>query len=317
VAADVSVDPASGLFHYLYTVRNSGASILPINYFTLALGEPPTDIKSPANWFSRYINLSTVIPNLRWATIVATPSAFSGPNALSLPVPAYAIQPGRQLGGFSVNSSLAPGVGQYYVEGVTQIPASVPTSSDDENQPDCSGWDFKSPRLQTLVTGMVTVPSSPTVISVVLRLRREHGEPSYGPINPHTASGRIAVLIKSSRQFDTADLDVSSVRFGPGQALPLVSSLIRSSSHDDQGDEREEWEKVRANVRGDSDQDRDKRDLLLVFDLKALAIQCVLDKALFLTGSTYSGVHILGGASIRTVDCDMRKPDRRRGARDR
>jgi hypothetical protein len=312
VSAKVSYDRIARIYTYRYVIRNGEESLLPINWFTFLMNQQPANIQAPAYWLQRYIDSPNIPTNLRWATILADPSGSAQTENFDLPVPAHAIQPGRQLQGFSFQSSRPPGVLQFYAEGFTQIPSATSTPSDDEPLPNCPGWDFDSPHLQTLVTDMTTGPSSPNVISVAIRLREENGE-HRNAINPNDPTGQIAVLVLSSDTFDASQIDVSSIRFGPGQSAPISSQLVPAGSEDQsRNEEREEWETIRDSFGDHEGNNRKLEGLLLVFDLKSLAVQCVLDKALFLTGITKSGVGIIGGVSSRTVGCDVRAPGTRK-----
>jgi len=160
---------------------------------------------------------------------------------------------------------------------------------------------------------MAIGPSSPNVVSVAIRLRDEGGEHQHGPIDPDKASGNIEVLVLSSQSFDASEINVLSIRFGPGQALPLSSMLVPATGElAGQGDEREDWERSRDKFGNDKDGNPTSQNLLLIFDLKSMAVQCVLDKALFLSGTTKSGDGIIGGVSSHLAGCNVRDPGSRR-----
>lgn len=313
ISSVASYNVNTQMYNYRYTVRNAKDSLLPIDYLTVLINDQPSNVQSPANWSGSYITLADIPFNLSWSTIDVSSSAIVQANSSDLPVPTFAIQPGAQLEGFILSSSNGPGILQYYTEGFTQIPSATPTPSDDEPNPNCPGWDFISPYFQTLVTGIATGPSSPNVISVRLRLRDEAGEHQYGSINPKTPTGNIGVLVRSSRTFDASTINVPSIRFGPANAIPLSSRLVPSNSGKDaSADEREEWEIIQDKLNSDQGGNVKPENLLLIFDLKSLGVQCVLDKALFLTGTTQSGEGIIGGVSTRTVGCDIHHPGQRR-----
>src|SRR5882762_1791757 len=233
LSSSVSYDINTQTYIYRYTLRNGNRSALPINYFILSLAQQPFDVQSPANWISRYINFSSAPSNLRWATITESPSTPLNIGGSDLASPAYAVQPGTQLSGFGLSSSQPPGSLQYRVQGFVQIPSATATPSDDEPAPNCQGWDFNSPYLKTLVTGIAIGPSTPNVISVAIRLRDEAGEHRYGPIDPNKPTGNIGVLVHSSRTFDASAINASSIRFGPADAVPLSSRLVPSGSGKD------------------------------------------------------------------------------------
>jgi hypothetical protein len=305
--AAVSYDQKSGTYTYNYSMHNEADSLLPIDYFTLSISQQPSNVQSPNNWLSRYVNLLQTQANLRWATISAA-SDSSGVGGSDVSVPVSAVQPGQRLDGFGFQSSQRPGVLQYYAEGFTEIPTSTATAQDDEPEPNCPGWDFTSPRLQTLVTGMSVGPSAPNAVSVRIRLRTEDGL-CYGALNPNNPTGNVAVLVLSTHHFDASTINVSSVKFGPGGAVPLSSQLVPATfGRGDGRDEREEWERIQQKLGPDDSEDSTRQNLLLVFNFASVGVQCILDKALFLTGTTQSGFNIIGGVSTSTVGCDIHNP---------
>ncbi len=309
ITAGVSFDSGAAVYKYDYIVSSGKDSLLPIYYFTFLLSQQPSNVTSSDNWQNRYVNRPQVTPNLRWATISTNSADASQVGGSDLPTPDYAIQPGKRLDGFGFQSSQRPGILQYYAEGFTQVPTTVATDADDEPQPNCPGWDFETPQLQTLVTGMSVGPSSPNEISVRIRLRTSDGQNQCGPLDPNNPAGEIGVLVLSSHHFEASTINVSSLRLGPGGASPVSSRLVAPTVGTDFGhDEKADWEQF------DDENSSDVRspNLLLVFNLSAIELRCVLDKALFLTGTTQSGQEIIGGASTRTVGCDIHKPGTRR-----
>lgn len=305
VRAVVSFDSGASVFTYDYSVGNEKDSLIPIYYFTFSLSPQPLNVSSPDNWSNRYVNSSQANPNLRWATISTNSADASQVGGSEVPTPDYAIQPGKHLDGFSFQSSGRPGILQYYAEGFTQVPTTIATRADDEPQPNCPGWDYQTPQLKTMVTGMSVGPSPPNEISVRIRLRTPDGQNRCGPVDPNNPTSKIGVLVLSSHHFDPSTIHISSLRFGPGGATPISAQLVTPKMESDVGhDEEADWERF------DDDKNWETRspNLLLVFELSAVGLQCVLDKALFLTGTTQSGLNIIGGASTNTVGCDIHKP---------
>jgi hypothetical protein len=307
--ARVSYNKKTGNYTYSYTISNGRDSVLPLSYFTLLTSVSLSELRAPSGWMAKYIDTPHLPPNLRWAAFPKKGgSSPTDSEALILP---GLINPGKSLSGFSFESSQPPGIQQYYIKGFTQIPSSTPTLADDEAPPQCPGWDFSSPLLKTFVTGLTTGPAAPDTLSVAIRLREEGGTHHCKPIDPNNPSGKVSILVLSSKTFDASDIVVSSIKFGPGGAAPISSKIIPSGTEEVDSDEQEEWEKQRSNIDSCLKRDKRRKNLLLTFDLQSLAIQCVLDKALFLSGKTQSGESIVGAVSSKTVGCDLRAPGAR------
>jgi hypothetical protein len=221
------------------------------------------------------------------------------------------LKPGKTLNGFSFKSPYAPGLVQYNFQGATGVPEGPPVKEgdrDDEPLPNCPGWDFDAPRFKTLVTGLTTGPVNPGRISVAIRLREEKSERACGAMTPANPTGRVRVVVLGTKDFDPAQIDVSTLRLGPNEALPLSSKLGNRRDEDDRDDDREEWERHKRAIDPDRDAKHKNKNLHLVFDQAALGVQCVLDKAIFLKGKTKTGQEIFGGASTRFVGCDVKRP---------
>jgi hypothetical protein len=298
VKAGVSYDKKTSLYTYTYDVGNGSGAAIPLKFFSLLMKQQPTSVKRPDGWYTSFMNLEHMPFHVFWD---------------STKVP---IQPGAHRTGFSFQSPQPPGMIRYGVEGKTGVPSSapVPGSSDDEPTPNCPGWNFEGSRFETLVMGMTTGPTDPGTISVRIRVREEDGNHSCHPIDPTKPSGKVSVLVLSTKDFDASHIKIDSVKFGPGEATPLSSRLVPTGRENIASwEENEEWEKHVAALSTDRDRDRPyaHRHLLLTFDLAALEVQCGLDKALFLSGQTDTGEKIMGGASSRFVGCEVRKPGKR------
>jgi hypothetical protein len=311
ISGAVTYDSNARIYTYRYTVRNGSDSLIPINYVALPLTAEPLNILSAKGWSSRNIALSQTQALLRWATLISSDPVADQVGGTTLPTPDFAIAPGRAATGFSFQSTQPPGIQQFFVEGFTQIPAGGPaTDTDDEPVPQCAGWDFSSPRLSTLVTGATVGPATPNVISVRIRLRRsDDGRRPHGQVDP-TQRGTIALLVRTTDSFDASTIAVSTVRFGPGQAAPVSSSLVpRDADDKDDSEGHEAWEVAAGDDKAPAAQ---RADLLLLFNLADLDVQCVLDKSLFLTGATQSAASILGAVSPRFAGCRPQSPGVRR-----
>jgi hypothetical protein len=298
VSAIISFDKKSGTYTYKYNVKNGPDSQIPISSFKLSTSQAPLSSQKPEHWITHFQqNLSPYVQF--WSS--------SSNNS--------DIAPGKTQSGFAFQSTQAPGPVQYFVDGQTDVPSSSPPSigsRDDEPAPNCPDWDFNNPMLNTLVNGITTGPLAPNTVSVAIRLRDEQDQHVCGPINPNNPSGKVSVLVLGSKDFDPAQVVVSSIKFGPNGAAPLSSKrMVAGGENIAPWDEHEEWEKVLKGIDPSCDQNPKKQNLLLVFDQASLGVQCVLDKAIFLSGQTQSGGNIVGGVSSRFVGCDIRHPGKR------
>jgi hypothetical protein len=114
------------------------------------------------------------------------------------------------------------------------------------------------------------------------------------------------VLIFSTHTFDASQIDVSSIMFGPAYVAPISSKLVPAGMGESIGlDESAEWEKMLAQFDPNSVDRKNipKQNLLLIFDVASLDVQCHLDQALFLRGTTTTGQQIVGGVSTSVVGC--------------
>ncbi|OFZ18993.1 MAG: hypothetical protein A2X94_13675 [Bdellovibrionales bacterium GWB1_55_8] len=296
VSAAVSFDKKTGLYTYEYEVQNGDLSQIPLRFFSLQISEKPSEIQSPRYWLPEFMTLAHMPAHLLW-------SSTGKANALGI---------GRSLNGFRFQSPLPPGAVQYNAEGKTGIPASSPPepgAANDEPEPNCPGWDFDNPRFQTLVTGLTTGPLPPDTASVPIRFRGEGGAHPRWPVNPHADKGKVSIIVLSTRNFNTAQIDLTTIKFGPGKATPLSSKVTRRRAADDNASEREDWEKQVIALEGENAQNTTHSNLLLTFDLATLEIKCVLDKALFFTAKTTDGKNVVGSVSTKLVGCDVKHPD--------
>jgi hypothetical protein len=307
LSVSTSYDKKNREYKYTYTLRNGANSQIPLNYFGLLLDQAPASVLSPQDWGGNFASLDSSPHRFRWSTTTvaaAEANKVSGDGTLSPPI--YAIQPGKTLSGFEVSSQEPPGVAQFFAQGFTQIASGIPMATNDEPTPNCPAWDFSNPQLETQVTGATTGPSDPSVLSVIIRAREETGLHFCQPLNPKNPGGKIAVLVFSTHSFDASQINVSSVIFGPGYAVPLSSKLVPGGIGESLGtDERGDWEKAMQGIRPDFADRKNvpPKNLLLIFEAASLDIQCNLDQALFLRGSTTSGQQFVGAVSANVVGC--------------
>jgi hypothetical protein len=126
-------------------------------------------------------------------------------------------------------------------------------------------------------------------LSVPIGVRVERREVAVGvdikpgdeknDLNPRSHGG-LGVAVLSSADFDPLQIDLSTVRFGPGAAMALRGA--------------------RWDLNGDGAQ-----DLVLRFEMTESQIRCGDTKAM-VTGRTLSGLSFSGSDSIRTVGCQTK-----------
>jgi hypothetical protein len=308
VSSSVSYDKRTQLYTYKYQVQNGRDAQIPLKSFILQISQEPPEVASPTHWMSDFLNLSNMPLHLLWNSV---------PSSKYKPVD---ISPGAGLSGFSFESPQPPGLTQYDAQGRTGVPSSSTPpvgSPDDETLPNCPDWDFNSPKFKTLVNGITTGPLSPNTVSVSIRLRDESNTHPCGLINPANPSGRVTVLILATKSFDPSQIVISSVQLGPNGATPVSSKLVSARKDDDRVGDRAEWETLARGLGDgrDCDEDTAKKNLLLTFDEAVLGVQCVLDKAVVLTGKTQAGVNIIGGANVSLFGCDIRHPGKHQTVR--
>jgi hypothetical protein len=261
VGVKISFDKKSKLYTYRYTLSNGRSALLPIDEFILRISKPPTRVGSPSNWDGSPFVRSGVQSHFIWDTAFA----------------ANYVAPGGEKSGFEIESPYEPGVIQYYVLGRTETRVGTPTADDDEPTPDCEGFYDDKPMLDGMVSGITQGPVSDGRLSLDIELKDSKGERECGPVSPYEDKGLLNVLVKGKKDFNVDDLDLTTLKFGVGQA-PVVSSRKLGKSD----------------------------NLLLQFNTQAVEIECGRDRVLFLTGKTKTGIDVLGGVEVKTKNCDKR-----------
>lgn len=309
LSVQVSYDKKTLTYKYQYSIRNGVSAQTSIDWFGVMINQAPASFLSPSHWRGSFRSLNSGPFDFNWGTATVAGSAgkkITGDGTLVEPT--YVLKPGATLSGFEITSPQPPGTVQFFAEGFAQPPTSVPTATDDEATPNCAGWDFNNAQLLTQVTGSTTGPSDPGTISVRIRAREEKGLGHCAPIQPKQPTGKLAVLILSTRTFDASQINPSSIMFGPAFAAPTSSKLVDGGIGEQIGkeDERAEWERLLELFDPDSADRKNShpKNLFLTFDVASLDVQCHLDQALFLRGQTATGQNITGSVSANLVGCD-------------
>ena len=104
---------------------------------------------------------------------------------------------------------------------------------------------------------------------------------------------KLEVILYSDNNFYVRKVDLSSIRFGLGEAKVVGSQLVSLSEISDH--------ETRANY-GNGKDSSGSRVLLLKFNFGDVGIRCELDRALFL-GGIAAGKRFESGISIKPVKC--------------
>lgn len=192
-------------------------------------------------------------------------------------IPSALVGPGSTKSDFVITSGKAPGLIPFYTVGKTGSRETVTINNDEEAIPDCPGFYDQSPLLESMVTGVTQGPVGDERLSVDIELKNSNGEHEFGIVSPYEDKGLINVLLKGKKEINAKEIDLSSLRFGVGKA-PLVSSKALGDSN----------------------------NILLQFDIPKVGIECGRDRVLLLTGKVKDGKGFLGGAPVKTKNCDKR-----------
>jgi hypothetical protein len=307
LSSSVQYDKKLRSYKYQYSIKNEVTAQIPLDRFGFLVNEAPSSLKAPAYWGGAFTSLSSAPYDFVWSTFEPDPKVANIiPMDGSLAVPAYSVKPGKTLSGFEFTSANSPGVVQYFAAGFSQIPGSTPIPGNDEPEPSCPGWNWQNSQLENWISGAATGPADVGVTSVRIRAREETGLHECPPIDPKKANGKIAILVFSTQTFDASQIDLSDVVFGPAHAKPISSKLVPVGLGEKIAvDERLEWERIletlEPNIAGGKNSH--PQNILLVFDVSALDVQCGLDQALFLRGETKTNQQFVGAVPAKVVGC--------------
>jgi hypothetical protein len=311
----VSFDKKTGLYTYSYVINNSKTSLVPIVRLNMAVFEKPMAITNPpkSDWHGHFTEgTSEIRSEVQWSTIkssapentIVSPEAQSG-------VPDDAVRPGKSLSGLIYTSKRPPGLTKYYIHGHADLPVGFGNENNEDPDLNCPNVDTENSYERTKINGMTVAPADPDVVQLKLRLRKKDSHDKFENFDIKKNEGQVSLLIMSSKDFDAGSLNVGSVMFGPDEAKVVSSKLVDNSFGGEKDDDREEWECRRDELLGKGNRS-ELKNLLLTFNIKDLGLQCVLDKALFLTGTTKTGKPVFGGVTAKIAGCEVNKPGRRK-----
>lgn len=257
VESKVSFDKKTNLYTYDYTVSNLGSDNLPIGLFMIRRQDNLTTTQGkPYKWID---GLDTDKEYYQWSSAIKS-----------------AVKPNQKVSGFKLISSSPPGIGKFYAYGQTTGELiATPTDGDLEAYPDCPGfWEDVDQAFDDFVIGAVTVPvSTPqAVVDLKMKLNKKdcHDDTQISPLD----EGKIELRVKS-KDLDLSDIDLTSLRFGFGQAKPISSQIVGKN--------------------------KDKF-LELEFNLADIGIRCDLDRSLFLSGQAKTKA-VIGTVKIKPALC--------------
>lgn len=261
---NVKHEPGSGLYTYSYTLTNANGAGTAISTLAIPMQTKPESTSIPPQWLSRFR-----------AEEGSASYFFWGASPLGV------IAPGSTVEGFSITSKLSPGPIRYFTDGETTSRIATPTEEDDEPSADCEGFYDDKSTLDSMVSGVTQGPVGDLQVSLEIALKDRNGDRDCGPIFPYEEKGTLHLFVKSKKDIDAKNIDLSSLRFGVGQAPVLSSRFIGKDQH-----------------------------LFLDFDLKTAEVECGRDRVLFLSGKMKDGRPIFGAAEVKTKNCD-RRPKRK------
>ncbi|KYG66925.1 hypothetical protein AZI86_07825 [Bdellovibrio bacteriovorus] len=277
----------SGNYIYKYSVSNGQEAKVPIRLFWVETQAWPQEVKSPLKWRT-FEEAKTSANYVNWMSSVRTSK----------------ISPGQKLDGFEFTTKDRPGLIRAFVLGhnpnyedkvaYTDVPRAENTS--------CPGiWeDGSSVGGNGKVAVLIEGPVSKNQVSPVLVLRKNSKESWAGSISEtetlHRVSpldnGKLELLIvpDENQRWNLADIEISSLVFGRGEAKPSSSRIIKGSY---------------GNFANPGLGKTIKSALLLTFDIEKVNPLCGIDRALFLKGKLKDGKELISGVKIKGVPCTI------------
>lgn len=284
VKVDVSYDKKSKLYSYKYTLSNLKNSKVPIYGFYLQTLVNVSHINSAYRWRSENLNP-------RYENSIG----WTGPN----------LKAGLEISGFEIQSANAPGPIKYLALG---LPSDLPTIvSDDamENEdaiPICPGFYAPgSSSKDDYVVGLTTGPTPPSRVVAQLRIKKMKDSKWRGHVDDDDDAlelspldtGHIQVMLYSE-DLDLSKVDISSLRFGQGQAKPLKTEIVTQVKEACDKD-------LEAHIK----KNKSAKYLKMEFNLEDVNVHCDLDRALFLTGK-YADKELFAGVKTKSVVCNKK-----------
>lgn len=197
VTASISLDEASGVYTYTYSLRNpfdSAQAVEQLEVYAAA----PFGVTAPPGWAG---GPAFDLPSVQWLATAPSGAPDEGAPAALGPSTSN-IKPGETVAGFSFRSLNPPGAVRFYVYGFAPIGFSFLTPDEYEGALE----EFSVQCDNAPAAGATTGPIEPLAVRISV------GEPK---------SGTLTATIHGASDFDVSQIDQASVRLGPGRAAPL------------------------------------------------------------------------------------------------
>jgi hypothetical protein len=205
VDSDVTFDPASSLYTYVYELTSAVTSEQDVSFFAVEFSGEVKNIVSPAGWSG---SVHDDRPVVSWSATdvgVIPPDYVDDGNTLPSP---YEINPGSSLGGFSFQSQDPPSDAVAYVQGYTPLPQ-VTDHEDEELLLDDLPADFT----ENSFVGSTVSPKVLIAGDVFLGGRRPGVDGFIGFLSitdGETRSSPLAVIIRFGVNDETVDISTFS-----------------------------------------------------------------------------------------------------------
>ena len=286
VKVDVSYDKKSKLYSYKYTLSILKNSKVPVGFFAVQTVIP--------------VN-KQIVPNKKWLSSSVNPNFensidWMGPD----------LHPGDTVTGFEIQSVNPPGYTKYMLFG---YPGDIPTvildndsAEEDAVEPICPGFYAPGSSIKNdYVVGLTTGPTPPSRVVAQLRIKkmkdskwRGHIDDDDDPLEISPLdTGHIQVMLYSE-DLDLSKVDISSLRFGQGQAKPLKTEIVTQVKEACDKD-------LDAHIK----KNKSAKYLKMEFNLEDVNVHCDLDRALFLTGK-YADKELFAGVKTKSVVCNKK-----------
>lgn len=287
VKVDVSYDKKSKLYSYKYSLSILKNSKVPVGFFAVQTVIP--------------VN-KQIVPNKKW---ISSGLNQNFDNSIDWTGPD--LRPGETVTGFEIQSVNPPGYTKYMLFG---YPGNIPTvildndtAEEDAVIPLCPGFYAPGSSIKNdYVVGLTIGPVPPSRVVAQLRIKKIKDSKWRGHIDEDDDSlelspldtGNIQVMLYGDDDLDLSKIDVSSLRFGPGQAKPLKTEILAQVIEACDKD-------LEAHIK----KNKSAKYLKMEFKLDDVNVHCDLDRALFLTGK-YADKELFAGVKTKAVFCDKK-----------
>jgi len=257
IGAQVSYDAATHLYTYRYSFHNAALSVQALDSLDIGAPVPITGVQFPRGWIDIPPDVGDPVEAVSFFPYLLPSSAPV--QSVTIPPSPWELQPGQTLGGFRFQSPHGPGPVPFYAMGYVTVATQSSEESAEEMTEAC-GYSLGTPS----GVGRMGRTLGPILgISVPIH---------FPPALNHKAVGLVPVRISATHQLNVDDIDPSSLRFGPQQAVPQAIHRTGAGA------------------------------LVADFAMRKIGLQC-WDGALFLYGKTRSGTPFVGAQNVTPVDC--------------